>query len=111
MLLTIFLRMVHNTLRARTSGLYPTYKWGSSTPVGTTYLNAGDIWKIGETMQYDPSTGKQWRYLPSQLNGWNVNFVPEFIGNKPQIVIMEGIKLVGYSTAYGDLPAGNKGFK
>ena len=62
-------------------------------------------------MQYDPSTGKQWRYLPSQLNGWNVNFVPEFIGNKPQIVIMEGIKLVGYSTAYGDLPAGNKGFK
>jgi hypothetical protein len=100
------------TLRARTSGLYPNYKWGFPFPIGPpVHLNAGDVWKIGETMQYNAETDRQWRYSQPELDGWNVDFKAEFIGNKVQIMVMEGIKLINYVNDHGDLPLGNKGFK
>jgi len=102
---------VQYTLRAKTSGFYPTYSWGSQTPGKPIYLNAGEIWKIGETMQYDASSKKQWRYSTAELNGWNVEFTPEFSGAKKAIVAMEGLKIIGYVTINGNLPPGNKGFK
>lgn len=99
------------TLRARTNGYYPVYTWGSLTPTGTKWLEAGDIWKIGETIQYDPSTGSQWRYHQSQLNQWNVNFVPEYTGPKAEIYFVQQMKLGQYLFSNGVLPAGNKGLK
>ena len=99
------------TLRANTSGVYPIYSWGSSVPTGTKYLNAGDIWKIGETIQYDASTGQQWRYTQSYLNSMNVSFVSEYLGPKTEIVFVQQMKLAQYLYSNGVLPAGNKGLK
>lgn len=39
-------------LVATKSGYYDVYEWGSDTPVGKTWLNEGDIWKIGETADF-----------------------------------------------------------
>jgi len=36
-------------LTANVSGNYPVYTLGSGTPTGTKFLNAGDVWKYGET--------------------------------------------------------------
>jgi hypothetical protein len=102
---------VQYTLRAKTSGVYPVYTWGSSVPTGTKYLNAGEIWKIGETIQYDPSSGKQWRYLQTYLDAHNVSFVPEYLGPKTDIVFVQQMKLAQYLYSNGYLPPGNKGLK
>ena len=99
------------TLRANKNGTYPVYSWGSSTPTDYKYLNAGDIWKIGETIQYDPSSGQQWRYSQSYLNSMNVSFVSEYLGPKTEIVFVQQMKLAQYLYSNGVLPAGNKGLK
>lgn len=102
---------VQYTLRARTDGLYPTMIWGTSIPGPPVFLKAGEVWKIGETIQYDVQSKKQFRYSQVELNTWNVSFVAEFTGSKPAIVAMEGLKLIGYFAANGTVPPGNKGFK
>ncbi len=99
------------TLRASKNGLYPVYSWGSSLPTGTQYLNAGDIWKIGETIQYDQTSRKQWRYSDVYLKSMSVEFVPEYVGPKSEIVFVQQMKLAQYLYGNGSLPAGNKGLK
>jgi len=69
---------------------------------------SGDIWKIGQTTQYDFSTGKQWRYTQSQLNSWGVTFLPEFSGNRVEILMVEKMKIWNYIHTYDALPPGNK---
>jgi len=99
------------SLRATRSGLYPVYSWGSATPTGTMYLNAGDIWKIGETIQYDPNSGRQWRYSQTYLDGLGVRFFSEYEGPKAEIIFVQQMKLAQYLYGNGYLPAGNKGLK
>jgi len=68
----------------------------------------GDIWKIGQTTQYDFTTNTQWRYSQSQLNVWGVTFLPEFSGNRMEILMVEKMKLWNYIHIYNALPPGNK---
>ena|GEM_PF-2555500 len=99
---------VQYTLRAKTSGNFPVFRFGSALPSGTQFLNAGDIWKIGQTVQFNFATGRQYRYPQSQLDAWGVQFVPEFRGTRPQIMLTEKMKIWQYIHLYDALPAGNK---
>ena len=92
------------TLRANTNGYYDDYIYGVPLPVGKKYLNAGDVWKIGEA-----SNGYS-RYSQSKLNGWGVSLVREFQGNKAQVLAVQNFKLIMYFMKNGSLPAGNKTF-
>lgn len=80
-------------------------------PVGTQYLDVGEVWKIGETIQYSPASGQQWRYSQSYLKSLNVSFVPEYVGMKTDIIFAQQMKLVDYVFGNGNLPPGNKGLK
>jgi hypothetical protein len=101
---------VQYTLRAVRSGLYPVYSWGKSNPTDSKWLNAGDIWKIGETTQYNPATQEQWRYRNSYLQSMGVRFQPEVEGTKPVIYRVQVQKIILYMIDHHwDLPAGNKG--
>ncbi|MCF8381069.1 MAG: hypothetical protein K9H49_15965 [Bacteroidales bacterium] len=68
----------------------------------------GEIWKIGQTTQYDFSTGKQWRYSQNQLDARGVTFLPEFPGNRVEILMVEKMKIWNYIHTYDRLPPGNK---
>lgn len=95
-------------LTANVPGMYPVYTSGSPFPTGTKYLNAGDVWKYGETIQ-----GVD-RYDRSYLEGigpGGVEMVPQFFGNQLQIKIAEKSKIYGYFLTHGELPAGNKIFR
>ncbi|MEM6322014.1 MAG: 3-coathanger stack domain-containing protein, partial [Bacteroidota bacterium] len=94
------------TLRATADGYYPTMSWGSRGPVGQTYLNSGEIWKIGET-------SKGQRYTTRYLNniGPGVRMVPEFYGTIPQIKLVEKMKIWSYVFRNFNLPPGNKMFR
>lgn len=56
---------VQYALRATVSGCYPNVRGG------TTYLNAGDVWKYGETT--DPNS----RYSNAKLEAMNLRFDPQ----------------------------------
>lgn len=71
-------------------------------------MNAGDIWKIGETTQWDSTTGRQYRYSDKWLRNNNLIFLPEFEGNVFQIKSIEKLKMLQYSISNFDLPPGNK---
>lgn len=95
-------------LTANVSGLYPVYTSGYPFPTGTKYLNAGDVWKYGETIQ-----GVD-RYDQSYLNGIGpagVTMEPQFFGSQMQIKLVEKSKIYGYFLTHGELPAGNKIFR
>lgn len=94
-------------LIANKPGMYPVYSLGSKLPTGFKYLNAGDVWKYGET------TMGNGRYLESNLNsiGGGVTLVPQFYGNQMQIKIAEKSKIYGYFLSNGELPPGNKIFR
>jgi RHS repeat-associated protein len=99
---------VQYSLRANTSGEYPTMTAGSSIPTGTMYLNAGDVWKYGET------TNPASRYNSSDLGGIGAGGVSqynEFSGTQIQIKAMEKAKIYSYFMVNGHLPAGNKIFR
>ena len=89
------------SLRATGSGPYTCFTCSG----GTTSLNAGDVWKYGET------TNPAGRYSQSQLSGWGVRQVNEFYGNQVQIKVMEKTKIYGYFLQNGHLPPGNKIFR
>jgi hypothetical protein len=98
---------VQYSLRAAVSGPYPIMTADSSVPTGTTMLNAGDVWKYGET------TNPAGRYSQSQLSGIGpgVIQVNEFQGTQTQAKIAERAKIVNYYIQKGQLPPGNKIFK
>ncbi|HTG57480.1 MAG TPA: RHS repeat-associated core domain-containing protein, partial [Niabella sp.] len=101
---------VQYALRATKSGQYPVFVWGSLNPINSVHLDAGEIWKIGRTTQYDVLTNQQWRYSQTELNriGLGVFFDPEFRGSNAEIWMAEKMKLWNYIYANGELPPGNK---
>jgi len=101
---------VQYSLIATKSGRYPVYSWGNAAPTSYEWLNAGEIWKIGETIQYDPVTQKQWRYSNSYLQSIGVRFLPEVEGTKPVIYRVQLQKIILYMIDHHwSLPPGNKG--
>ncbi|WP_044171299.1 hypothetical protein [Flectobacillus major] len=71
-------------------------------------LNAGDIWKYGETAGNSP------RYSPTELNNMipgGVRLNPIFFGNQVEIKVMEKYLIYGYFFNHGILPPGNKIFR
>lgn len=88
-------------LVAKSDGMYPNVRGGK------VHLNAGDTWKIGETIN-GPN-----RYSQNYLNGLNVDMVPSSgpMTNKYQLWIEEKRQLIKYASKYGSLPPGNKLFK
>ncbi|AZA80831.1 sugar-binding protein [Chryseobacterium lactis] len=94
------------SLRATADGEYPVMSSGSSAPTGTTHLNAGDVWKYGETTSQN-------RYSDSELKsiGPGVKQVNEFSGTQRQIKMMEKAKIYNYFFQNGNLPPGNKIFR
>jgi RHS repeat-associated protein len=70
-------------------------------------LNAGDIWKFGQTTDVN-------RYSKGQLNSMvsgGVKLIPVFFGNQVQIRVMEKYLIYGYFFNHGSLPPGNKIFR
>lgn len=84
--------------------------WYLNLRTGTTYLNAGEIWKIGKTC-----LGEQDRYA-SGLPDKRLRFVSEFTGTAEQCLVVEKIKLYAYTLSPENqkrtlplaLPPGNK---
>jgi hypothetical protein len=86
-------------LRATTSGLYPNVRGGLVS------LNAGDVWKYGETTQgFD-------RYSQNFLTTNRLQMVPIFYGNVAEIKVQEKIMIYGYYFQNGTLPPGNRIFR
>jgi hypothetical protein len=85
-------------LTAKTSGHYPNVRGG------TTYLNAGDVWKYGETTSSD-------RYSDKYLRSMGLNFSPQFFGNQMEIKVQEKVMIYGYFFGNGSLPPGNSIFR
>jgi hypothetical protein len=89
-------------LRVRKAGTYIDVR---GVPV---QLNAGDIWKYGETIN------GQGRYSNFELNTMipgGVIFKEFYWGNQVQIKIMEKYMIYGYFFNHGSLPPGNKIFR
>lgn len=88
-------------LVAESDGLYPNVRGGS------VHLNAGDTWKIGETIN------GQARYTQSYLKSLKVNMEirSAIMTDKCQLWIEEKRQLIKYALQYGNLPPGNKMFK
>ncbi len=72
---------------------------------GTVYLNAGDVWKYGETT--DPNG----RYSQAWLDNNNLLFTPEYYGNQYECKAVEKAKLLKYFKDNWTLPPGNKIFR
>ena len=87
-------------LIASNSGYYPNVRGGS------VYLNAGDVWKYGETTRDDRYSQK---YLDNTGLGLKMN--PVYFGNQMQIKIYEKILIYNYFFSNGTLPPGNKIFR
>ncbi|AZA89069.1 hypothetical protein EG349_19785 (plasmid) [Chryseobacterium shandongense] len=85
-------------LEATRSGLYPNVRGGS------TYLNAGDVWKYGETTTSN-------RYSDNKLRAQGLVMNPIFYGNQTTIKVQEKIMIYGYFMINGTLPPGNKIFR
>lgn len=86
-------------LVANHPGLYPNVRGGTS------FLNAGDVWKFGETT--DPAG----RYSGSYLRGMGLQQINLFTGSQMEIKIQEKIMIYGYFMERGSLPAGNSIFR
>ncbi|WP_426994316.1 RHS repeat domain-containing protein [Methylomonas sp. CM2] len=87
------------SLRAVFSGSYPNVRGG------TVYLNAGDVWKYGQT------SNPESRYPAKQLAKAGLEYVPEFRGSKVTALIQEKLKIYSYAIENGELPPGNKIFR
>jgi len=85
-------------LLAARSGLYPNVRGG------TTFLNAGDVWKYGETTSNN-------RYSQGYLNSMGLIMNSQFYGNQMEIKIQEKVMIYGYFMQNGSLPAGNSIFR
>ena len=94
-------------LTANADGNYPVYSSGSSAPTGSMHLNAGDVWKYGETTSTDRYTDG---YKGGIGNG-GVTEVPQVYGTQRQIKTAEKVKIYGYFFQNGHLPPGNKIFR
>ena len=87
-------------LRTNTSGYYPCVR--TSTLV---YMEAGEVWKIGETTQGNN------RYTDNWYQTYNVHMISVFEGNQREIKIHEKILIYQYYFKNGHLPPGNRIFR
>lgn len=91
------------TLRARKSGFYPNYEWGKGMVNGV-WLNKGDIWKIGKSIN-----GRR-RYPNNYYDsvGQGLDYVEEYSGPPDTVLFVEMMKLVNYRMQHnGKYPPGN----
>ncbi len=72
---------------------------------GTVHLNAGDVWKYGQTVN-----GAK-RYSQAYLEEKKLRMQPIYWGNQMEILIHEKYMIYGYTIKYGTLPPGNKIFR
>lgn len=70
---------------------------------GTSFLNAGDIWKFGQTTSAN-------RYYDSVLNKAELQQINLFSGNQVEIRVQEKIMIYSYFIEQGTLPPGNSIF-
>lgn len=87
------------SLRAIRTGAYPNVRGG------VTQLNAGDVWKYGQTTL--PAT----RYSQPDLARAGLRYQTEFVGAQMQAFIQEKMKIYSYFLENGVLPPGNKIFR
>lgn len=92
-------------LCVKTDGNYPCVN-GSALFVE---LEAGDIWKIGETTQING--GRYSEKLLNSIGTGGVQQIPIIYGNQREIKIYEKYMIYGYYYKYGHLPPGNKIFR
>ena len=71
---------------------------------GKVYLNAGDVWKYGQTVHSN-------RYSRAELSRKDLTRINIFYGNQMEILIQEKIMIYGYVFEHGKLPPGNKIFR
>jgi RHS repeat-associated protein len=90
------------SLRATQPGFYPVMKWGFKEPQAGIWLEAGDVWKYGTTM--NPAT----RYSGSFLDQWGLRYNTESIGTLQEALTVEKMKILNYRDQCGVLPPGNK---
>lgn len=96
---------VQYALKATVPGNYPVMTYDKLLPTATMWLNAGEVWKYGETI--NPAT----RYPVNWKNGLGVVQEDQFWGNQIQIKIAEKTKIYTYFAIHGHLPPGNKIFR
>ncbi len=94
-------RGVQYSLRVMSSGMYPCYGCSS----GVTRLDAGDVWKYGETI--NPAS----RYSEAFLRSNNLVQVDEFYGTQIEIKVVEKLKIYNHFWTRGELPPGNRIFR
>ena len=92
------------SLRALRSGLYPVMTRGHRSPTAMVWLEKGDVWKFGKTI--NPGT----RYTQSFLSntGQGLRYSQEFRGTATQALNMERESILNYERIHGVLPPGNK---
>lgn len=96
-------------LVTKKAGLYPIWEYGIPTKwAKKRWLGAGQVWKYGKTVKYDPVTGRQWRYQEAWLAGMGLRFESEYYGPESTALLKEKVKITAYSIKYGYLPPGNK---
>jgi uncharacterized protein RhaS with RHS repeats len=89
-------------LKAAEDAFYPVMKWGFDEPQAGVWLNAGDVWKYGKTM--NPAT----RYSQAFLKEWGLRYDPRFTGTDQEALDAEYDSLIKYLNTFGRLPPGNK---
>jgi RHS repeat-associated protein len=87
-------------LRVNNSGTYVDVRGNP------TQMNAGDVWKYGETTGYRYSGPALGRMVPG-----GVHRVDIFPGNVVEIKVQEKIMIYGYTMMNGHLPPGNRIFR
>lgn len=102
-------------LIATTNGYYDVYEWGSNSPIGKTWLNKGDTWKIGETTNFrtrKDGTEIQNRYTQKWLKQNNLEYKPlQYSPNKSaksSFQNFETSRIKKFKKRFGHKPAGNK---
>ena len=84
------------TLRAASAGPYPNLRGGVS------FLSAGDIWKIGESINGID------RYSGTFYRAFGLAYQTEYVGGQLQIKMVEKMMLSGYVIEFGNVPPGNR---
>lgn len=82
---------------------YPVFKYGKKTPIGEMFLKEGELWKIGT------SKNASKRYTQKYLRQIGVEMKVLHTGiSRKATLFLENLKLRGYLSWKGFLPAGNK---
>lgn len=91
-------------LIAQRDGFYPVMQRGFKEPQDGTWLNAGEVWKYGTTV--NPSTRYSGTFLNNTGNG--LRYDQMMSGTLPQALFAEKVAIQNYRQMFGILPPGNK---